>query len=89
MTTTHHTPPECIVLRGAALHQVEEAIRSSIDPGEIVIHFDLIVETRYGDGARKIRFRRFTTPGSDPLLSLGLLDAAIGRLRRRLGAGGD
>jgi hypothetical protein len=89
VTTTRNVPPECIVLRGEALHQVEEAIRSSVGPDEIVIHFDLIVETRYGENARKIRFRRFTMPGSDPLLSLGLLDAAIGRLRRRLGVGGD
>jgi len=64
---------------------MEDAIQQAIPEGEILVHFDVIVETRRGPDARRICFRRFTPLGSDPLLSLGLLSAARARLSRRLG----
>lgn len=70
------------------LSQLEEVIREAVPPGEVVVHFDVLVETRVGPEARQIRFRRFSPPGSDPLVSLGLLSAMKARLRHQLGIGG-
>jgi hypothetical protein len=85
VTTTPHGNPECTPIIGEALRRIEEAIRLAVPDDEIMVHFDVLVETRHGPGARLIRYRRLAPPGSDPLLSLGLLTAATGRLRRRLG----
>jgi hypothetical protein len=65
---------------------VEDAINALLPDDEVMVHFDVLVETRCGPDARKIRFRRFSPPGSDPLLSLGLLTAVTARLNRLLGS---
>jgi len=64
---------------------MEEVIRDAVPEEEFVTHFDVLVETRSGPDARTIRFRRYSPPGSDPLLSLGLLSAVKARLTRKLG----
>lgn len=72
-----------------ALILVEEAIRDVLPEGEMIVHFDILVETRVGPEARKIRFRRLSPAGSNPLLSLGLLQACLAQLSLRLGLTGD
>lgn len=66
------------------LRELEDVIRRAVPDDEIVVHFDVVVETRHGPEAKKIRVRRFSPPGSDPVLSLGLLTAALGKLSSRL-----
>lgn len=66
------------------LRDLEDVIRRAVPDGEIVVHFDVVVETRHGPRAQKIRVRRFSPPGSDPMLSLGLLTAARETLASRL-----
>lgn len=89
VTRSQQGPPECTPLDGETLRQMEESIKKALPEDEYLIHFTVLVETRSGPDARKIRVRRFAPQGSDPLLSLGLLAAATSRLRRRLGLGCD
>lgn len=72
-----------------ALRELEDVIRRAIPENEIVVHFDVVVETRHGPEARKIRIRRFSPPGSDPVMSLGLLTAAREKLASRLARSDD
>jgi len=60
--------------------RLEEAVREAVPEGEIVCHFDLIVQTRYGPDASDIRTRRVSMPGANPHLSLGVLTAQAERL---------
>lgn len=72
--------------------ELDAAIRAAITPdperpSEIVATWTLILDTRYIDptsGRERIRRVRLVPDGSDPHLSLGLLDAEAARLRREI-----
>jgi hypothetical protein len=47
-----------------------------LGPGEVAVHFDLVVSTRcYVDGHEVVRRRHWTAVGADPHLSYGMLHA--------------
>lgn len=68
--------------------KIEQAITDNIaahgdlDPGEVVVHFDLVVETRYVsvEGVERVNRRHWTPIGSDPHLSYGNLIAAAHKI---------
>ena len=72
-----------------ALLKLEDDLCALIPEDEVIVHFDVLVETRCGPDARRIRYRRLSPPGSDPLLSLGLMQASLNRLSLRLGLNGE
>lgn len=67
---------------------MRQAVRTlgELEPGEMVVHFDLVVCTRRIDstGTERIERRHWSTPGADPHLSYGLLHAEAGALLRQL-----
>ena len=68
--------------------RLEDIIRELVPEGEIVTHFDVVVQTRSGYAARQLRMYRYTVEGSDPLHSAELLRAALRRLEGRINAAG-
>jgi hypothetical protein len=64
--------------------EIEDAIRATVPEGEIVIHYDLVVTTRLINDPGRGRTHRYSTPGSDPEISLGKLTAETDRLRADL-----
>lgn len=67
-------------------HAVVELIRERGDlaPGELVVHFDLVVCTRrMVDGHEQIDRRRWTTGGADPHTSYGVLNAEATKILRQ------
>jgi hypothetical protein len=66
------------------LEQLENAIRAMVPDDEVLVHFDVCVSTRRGSALDKIKYRRYSPSGSDPGLSLALLDILRLRLQRRL-----
>ncbi len=60
--------------------RLEEAVREAVPEGEIVTHFDLIVQTRFGSDASDIRTWRISMPGANPHLSYGVLRSQAERL---------
>lgn len=69
------------------LREIDEVIRSYSAAGEIVTHWETIVETRCVNHPNLIRQRRYAPDGSNPYLSLGILDAMAADLRYHLGPG--
>lgn len=62
------------------------ADHGELDRGEIVTHFDLVVETRVIDaeGCEHIRRHHWSPTGSDPHLSYALMSVEASRVLRRL-----
>jgi hypothetical protein len=89
VTPPHNSRTETTPIDDDKMVVLEETIRSLIGDDEVMVHFDVLVETRSGPDASRIRFTRFAPAGSDPLLSLGLMTAALSRLKKRLGLGDD
>ena len=69
------------------LELLEEVIRKGAPEGEVVTHWDLIVETRCLNHPSRIKQRRYAPEGSNPYLTLGILDAMVAKLRYQLGPG--
>lgn len=65
------------------------ADHGELDTGELVIHFDLVVETRRIDdtGHEHIRRHHWSPNGSTPHLSYGVLAAEAQRILRKLSGG--
>jgi len=63
---------------------VEEALQAhgGLDTGELIVHFDIVAETRRIDidGAEHVRRRRWSTVGADMHRSYGLLAAEARRI---------
>jgi hypothetical protein len=72
----------------AVEHAIGEAItvHGRLDPGEIIVHYALVIETRRVDdsGIERIRRHAWTPDGSDPHLSYGLLAAAAEKILRKI-----
>lgn len=72
-------------------HAIEQSIEATIaahgrlDPGEIIVHYDLVVVTRMiDDDAEHIRRHHWTRTGSDPHVSYGALTAQAKRIMRKI-----
>lgn len=63
---------------------IEEALREhgGLDAGELVVHFDLVAETRRidADGEEHTRRRRWSAVGADMHRSYGVLSAEAQRI---------
>lgn len=75
-----NTPHEARTSRTAGLEDsVIELIsdQGNLRPGEVAVHFDLVVTTRWfgADGQEKIDRRHWAPRGADPHLSYGTLNA--------------
>lgn len=51
---------------------LEQVIEEAV-PGEVVVHYDVIIKTRSGPDLEEIHTYRISMPGSDPDLTLGTL----------------
>lgn len=79
----------------SAAHALQDDVLSALaangdlEPGEVVTHFDLVVETRVIDdeGAEHIRRHHWSPLGSSPHLSFGILAAESGRIMRNINSG--
>jgi hypothetical protein len=79
-------------LRSASAGKIETMIEEALDrhgslePGEVVTHFDLVVETRRVDdeGVEHVRRLRWSPVGSNPHLSYGLLSAEAERIKNKI-----
>jgi hypothetical protein len=82
MSTSPDVDPRAIETR------IEEAIsvHGRLEPGELIVHYDLVVLTRRidDDGDEPIRRHHWARTGSDPHLSYGALRAAAKRVMYRL-----
>jgi acyl-coenzyme A synthetase/AMP-(fatty) acid ligase len=72
----------------ATVDSLEQAVADlirecgALEPGEIVVHTELIACTRRIVGDReRIERRRWSTPGADPHLSYGVLNAEAAKIR--------
>lgn len=74
-------------LRMDGLEGLEAAVEACVPEGEYLVHYELIIQTRTGNGAEEIVTRRICTPGGDPYLSFGLLTMQAALLSRRMTTG--
>lgn len=69
--------------------QVEKHVQIALPPGELLDHVELLVRSRRGpnpeDSLGGLNYRRLSTPGSDPQVSLMLLRMFADQLSRSPG----
>lgn len=51
---------------------LEQMLQAAV-PGEVVVHYDVIIKTRTGPDLEEIHTYRISMPGSDPDLTVGTL----------------